>query len=170
MSASLSGNSNIDARQFRGALGSYASGITVIGSMLDDRLVGFTCQSFYSVSMEPPLISFSVMVTSSSWPLIRQSGKFSVNVLSREQELISTNFGRSNIDRWSGVDWVSTSRGNPVIKGALTWLDCEIYDVHRAGDHDIVVGLVNEIAPQEIDPIQAPLLYYRGSYMTVAQL
>ena len=71
--------------RFREALGHYASGITVITSLIDGAPIGFTCQSFYSVSMSPPLVSFSVMASSVSYPGIRQAGRFAVNILSGEQ-------------------------------------------------------------------------------------
>jgi flavin reductase (DIM6/NTAB) family NADH-FMN oxidoreductase RutF len=81
----------IDNRLFRDALAHYASGITVIGVLVDGEPVGFTCQSFYSVSMAPPLVSFSVKLTSKSWPPIRDTGSFSVNILSHQQRTIAEN-------------------------------------------------------------------------------
>jgi flavin reductase (DIM6/NTAB) family NADH-FMN oxidoreductase RutF len=79
----------IEAARFRAALGHYASGITVITSHLDGEPLGFTCQSFHSVSTQPPLVSFSVMSSSASYPKIRQAGRFAVNILSAEQITIS---------------------------------------------------------------------------------
>ena len=82
----------IEPLSFREALGHYASGITVITSHVDDEPIGFTCQSFYSVSMSPPLVSFSVMASSASYPRIRLAGRFAVNILSGEQVAISNRF------------------------------------------------------------------------------
>lgn len=79
----------IEPSRFREALGHYASGITVVTSHLDGERVGFTCQSFHSVSMSPPLVSFSVMSSSASYPKIRQAGRFAVNILSDGQVEVS---------------------------------------------------------------------------------
>ncbi|MFX7832959.1 flavin reductase family protein, partial [Acinetobacter baumannii] len=85
--------------------GHYASGITVITSHVDGEPIGFTCQSFYSVSMSPPLVSFSVKRSSYSYPRIRQAGRFAVNILSGEQVGISDQFARQGEDKWRGVEW-----------------------------------------------------------------
>lgn len=153
----------LDPRTFRDALGLYASGITVIAGHDGNEPLGFTCQSFYSVSIDPPLISFSVMVTSSTYPRIRETGKFSVNVLSKAQQSISNQFARKGIDKWAGVAWRLSDSYNPIIDGILMWLDCEILAEHTAGDHYMVVGQVLTIGPDNRRDDE-PLLYFRGSY------
>lgn len=153
----------LDPRTFRDALGLYASGITVIAGHDGDEPLGFTCQSFYSVSMDPPLISFSVMATSSTYPRIRTTGKFSVNVLSRAQQSVSNQFARKGTDKWSGIAWTMSDGQNPVIDGTLTWLDCEIAAEHQAGDHIIVIGQVLAIGPYD-HQVDEPLVYFRGGY------
>ena len=160
---SPSGTTALDPRTFRDALGLYASGITVIAGHDGDEPLGFTCQSFYSVSTDPPLISFSVMVTSSTYPRIRETGKFSVNVLSKAQRPISNQFARSGIDKWAGIAWRMSDGQNPIIDGTLTWLDCEIIAEHQAGDHRIVIGQVLTIGPSD-RLIDEPLVYFRGNY------
>lgn len=109
----------IDPLSFREALGHYASGITVITSCIDGEPIGFTCQSFYSVSMNPPLVSFSVMARSASYPRIRQAGRFAVNILSAEQVSISNQFALRGTDKWHGVEWQASPLGNPLIAGSL---------------------------------------------------
>ena len=133
----------IEPLRFREALGHYASGITVVTSHIAGEPVGFTCQSFYSVSMNPPLVSFSVMSGSASYPKIRQAGRFAVNILSDEQVDISNQFARRGTDKWHGIEWRESPLGNPLIAGSLHWLDCDIYAEHAAGDHVIVIGEVN---------------------------
>jgi len=152
-----------DPRTFRDALGLYASGVTVIAGHDGDEPLGFTCQSFYSVSTDPPLISFSVMVTSSTYPRIRKTGKFSVNVLSRAQQSISNQFARKGTDKWAGIAWKMSDGQNPTIDGTLTWLDCEIVAEHQAGDHYIVIGKVLTIGP-DASHIDQPLVYFKGNY------
>ena len=158
----------IEPLGFREVLGHFASGITVIASHIDDEPIGFTCQSFYSVSMSPPLVSFSVMSSSASYPRIRQSGRFSVNILSEEQIHISNQFARRGTDKWQGVEWRESPLGNPIIAGSLHWLDCEIYAEHTAGDHLIVIGEVKAINLQEAAATQ-PLLYFKGQYCNIAE-
>jgi 3-hydroxy-9,10-secoandrosta-1,3,5(10)-triene-9,17-dione monooxygenase reductase component len=157
----------IEPLRFREALGYYASGITVITSHIDDEPVGFTCQSFYSVSMSPPLVSFSVMSSSTSYPKIRQAGRFVVNILSGEQVAISNQFARKGTDKWHGVQWQKSPLGNPIIAGSLHWLDCEIHAEHAAGDHLIVIGEVRALDLQQADTTQ-PLLYFKGQYRNIA--
>lgn len=152
-----------DQRAFRDTLGLYASGITIIaGHDLRDPL-GFTCQSFCSVSLVPPLVSFSVMVSSTSYPRIRDTGKFSVNVLSRAQQTISDQFARKGADKWKGIDWCMTPGDNPAIADTLMWLDCEISAEHEAGDHYIVVGSVLAMSPHDCQNGD-PLVYFKGRY------
>src|SRR5690606_15474876 len=131
-----------DRRRFRDALGCYASGLTIIGTVIDGNPIGFTCQSFHSVSLEPPLVSFSVMRTSSRWPRVRSAGKFSVNILSAHQADISTALGRSAPEAWTTIDWIHSAEGNPLLSGALLSLDCTVDVEHEAGDHWIVVAKV----------------------------
>ncbi|WP_460419137.1 flavin reductase family protein [Pseudomonas sp. microsymbiont 2] len=159
----------IEPLRFREALGHYASGITVITSHSDGEPLGFTCQSFYSVSMSPPLVSFSVMSNSASYPGIRQAGRFAVNILSGEQAGISNQFARRGTDKWQGIDWQASPLGNPIIAGSLHWLDCEIHAEHIAGDHLIVIGEVKALNLQEAYAAQ-PLLYFKGQYRNLAEL
>ena len=157
----------IEPLSFREALGHYASGITVITSRIDGEPIGFTCQSFYSVSMSPPLVSFSVMSNSGSYPGIRQAGRFAVNILSGEQVAISNQFARRGTEKWQGVEWQESPLGNPLIAGSLHWLDCEIHAEHAAGDHLIVIGEVKALHRQQAAVTQ-PLLYFKGQYSNLA--
>ncbi|NAO28821.1 flavin reductase family protein [Pseudomonas syringae pv. dysoxyli] len=157
----------IEPLSFREALGHYASGITVISSHVDGEPIGFTCQSFYSVSMSPPLVSFSVMSSSASYSKIRQAGRFAVNILSGEQVDISNQFARRGTDKWYGVDWQKSPLGNPIIAGSLHWLDCEIHAEYAAGDHVIVIGEVKAMNLQQATAGQ-PLLYFKGQYRNLA--
>lgn len=154
---------SMDERTFRDTLGHYPSGITIVATHDGDRPVGFTCQSFYSISMEPPLISFGVMKTSTSYPAIREQGLFSVNVLSADQSAVSNQFARSGTDKWQKIEWDVSRAGNPLIRGSLMWLDCSIHAEYEVGDHFMVVGRVND-ASETAGENAAPLLYYRGRY------
>jgi flavin reductase (DIM6/NTAB) family NADH-FMN oxidoreductase RutF len=153
----------IDARAFRDALGHFASGITIVSGIDADGPIGFTCQSFYSVSVDPPLISFSVMTNSTTYPRIRETGRFAVNVLSHHQDAVASQFARKGTDKWAGISWTPTAAGTPVLHDTLMWLDCEIWAEHEAGDHLIVIGRVVEMSPAEWHRHE-PLLYFKGAY------
>lgn len=156
-----------DPIRFRDTLGHYASGVTVVTTELDGMPVGFTCQSFYSVSLEPPLVSFSVMKTSTSYPAIRQSGKFTVNVLAQHQSGLSGQFAKRGDDKWAGVLWSETRQGNPVLDGCLMWIDCQLEQEIEAGDHYIVVGRVVQLSePESLG--NEPLLFFKGRYRQLA--
>jgi 3-hydroxy-9,10-secoandrosta-1,3,5(10)-triene-9,17-dione monooxygenase reductase component len=159
--------SAIEPLRFREALGHYASGITVITSQADGEPIGFTCQSFYSVSMSPPLVSFSVKSSSYSYPKIRRAGRFAVNILAGAQARLANQFARQGADKWHGVGWQESPLGNPIIADSLHWLDCEVHAEHAAGDHWIVIGEVKALNVQEVAAAQ-PLLYFKGQYRNLA--
>lgn len=156
--------SSIDSRSLRHALSRFASGITVITGIADHAPTGFTCQSFYSVSLNPPLISFCVMKTSKSWPSIRSSRNFTVNVLSEEQQAVSDVFAKSGGDKWKHVHWVSSASGKAILAETLMWLDCSLHSEHEFGDHFMVIGKVNEMSPIDWDRHRNPLIYFKGQY------
>ena len=159
--------SAIEPLRFREALGHFASGITVITSQADGEPIGFTCQSFYSVSMNPPLVSFSVKSSSYSYPKIRRAGRFAVNILAGAQARLANQFSRQGADKWHGVGWQESPLGNPIIADSLRWLDCEVHAEHAAGDHRIVIGEVKALNVQEVAAAQ-PLLYFKGQYRNLA--
>ena len=159
----------VNTDRFRETLGHYASGITIISGLFDDAPVGFTCQAFSSLSVAPPLVSFNVMNSSTSYPKIRESGKFSVNVLAHDQHPVSNQFARKGTDKWAGIDWDVTRGGNPVIDQTLMWLDCELFAEYEGGDHTIVVGRVLEMSPPDWRRGE-PLLYFRGQYRRLHEI
>jgi flavin reductase (DIM6/NTAB) family NADH-FMN oxidoreductase RutF len=149
-------------RRFRDVMGNFCTGLTVIASTQDGAPIGFTCQSFFSVSIEPPLVAFSVAKTSSTFPLIRTVTTCCVNVLSADQEPVSRSFSRSGSDKWAGVGWHRAPRtGNPVVDGVLVWIECEIEAEFDSGDHVIVLCKVLDLGHES----QAgPLLFFRSQY------
>jgi 3-hydroxy-9,10-secoandrosta-1,3,5(10)-triene-9,17-dione monooxygenase reductase component len=157
---------SIDQSSFRSTVGRYASGITIITGHDDQGPIGFTCQSFYSVSVDPPLVSFSVMRTSTTYPRIRDTGTFTVNILSRDQEAVSNQFARRGTDKWANIQWSTTAQGNPILDRSPAWLDCTIWAEHDAGDHIIVLGRVIELGTSRGEHPD-PLLYFQGQYRTL---
>ncbi|HET9896626.1 MAG TPA: flavin reductase family protein [Streptosporangiaceae bacterium] len=154
-----------DPERFRQVLGHFCTGITVITAIDDGEPVGFSCQAFAALSLDPPLVLFCPARTSSTWPKIERSGYFCANVLTAEQGHLATLFGRSDPRRFDQVTWAADAAGSPVIDGVLTWVSCKVHDVLTAGDHYVVVGLVRELGDVGR---QRPLLFYRGRYATSA--
>ena len=153
------------ARRFRDVLGRFASGVTVVTSISSDQPVGLTCQSFMSVSLDPPLVLFSPAKSSRAWPLIQRAGKFCVNFLAADQAELSNTMASRGIDKFAGVGWEpSPETGSPLLPGTLGYVDCAIHQVHEAGDHYLVIGRVLDLdltdAPGE------PLLFFEGGYRT----
>lgn len=148
------------ADEMRRVLGSFATGVTVVTGMGVGGPVGFSCQSFASVSLEPPLVLFCPGRTSRSWPLIRDSGRFCVNVLADDQEELCMRFATSGGDKFGGLEWHETTWG-PSLDGVLSTVMCDVDAVHAAGDHDIVIGRVRELV---LHREAAPLVFYRGTF------
>jgi 3-hydroxy-9,10-secoandrosta-1,3,5(10)-triene-9,17-dione monooxygenase reductase component len=158
------------SRQFRHVLSTFCSGVTVVtaatGPAREPSIAGLTCQSFFSVSIDPPYVAFSVSETSTSFPPIRAAGKCCVNILAADQEAVSSRFGRSGPGKWRGVAWrLSPVLGNPVIDGVVSWVDCTIEAEHEAGDHTIVIARIIDMS---VERDVAPLLYNRGCYAQLA--
>jgi 3-hydroxy-9,10-secoandrosta-1,3,5(10)-triene-9,17-dione monooxygenase reductase component len=156
------------ARRFRDVLGRFASGVTVITAISGGAPVGLTCQSFSSVSLNPPLVLFVPAKTSRAWPAIQRSGKFCVNFLSADQSELSNQMASKGTDKFAGVAWSpAPATGAPLLHDTLGYVDCQIHQVHEAGDHHIVVGRVLDLGFPEADSgIDWPLLFYRGQYAT----
>lgn len=152
------------ARRFRDVLSQFASGVTVVTAMSGGEPVGMTCQSFSSVSLDPPLVMFIPAKTSRAWPLIQRSGKFLVNVLAADQAWLSNQMASRGSEKFAGVDWApSEATGSPLLRGTIAHLDCSIHAVHEAGDHYVVIGRVLALETGDADD---PLLFFRGRYST----
>lgn len=152
------------ARVFRDVLGRYASGVTVVTAMTEGRPVGLTCQSFTSVSLEPPLVAFLPTKQSRAFAGIKRAGSFCVNFLADGQEALSNTLASSSDDKFAGLDYhASPGTGSPLFEGTVGYVDCTVYAIHEAGDHYIVLGKVVDLS---IGDAEDPLLYYRGGYRT----
>ena len=155
------------ARRFREVLGRFASGVTVVTAMSGRTPVGLTCQSFSSVSLDPPLVLFVPARSSRAWPLIRAAGVFCVNILAADQTWVSNRMAGRGQDKFAGLEWSASSvTGSPVLPGVLGHVDCTVESVHEAGDHDVVVGRVVDLVAQGGVAERDPLLFYRGRYRT----
>lgn len=153
----------IDPRAFRNALGCFATGITVVTTLrADGHPVGVTVNSFASVSLDPPLVLFSLARASQTCDMFAKSPAFAVNVLADDQEELSNRFSRRDLEeRWDGVPIERWDTGVPVLTGCLAALECDREAVHDGGDHAIIVGRVRRLRSTTDG---APLLYFRGAY------
>ena len=163
----------IDPRTFRHVLGQFCTGITIITTVHDDSPVGFACQSFAALSLDPPLVLFCPTKMSRSWQAIEASGKFCVNVLHEKQKDVSARFGSKEPDKFAGIDWSPSELGSPVIEDTLAHIDCTVHSVHDGGDHFVVFGAVHSLSDGAPTSARArsiekrkprPLLFYRGEY------
>ncbi|MDI2099229.1 flavin reductase [Ruicaihuangia caeni] len=153
----------LNPNDFRRVLGHYPTGVCVVTAMdPDEGPVGMTIGSFNSVSLEPPLVSFMPIKTSSTFARIRRAGSFCVNVLSADQGDVCRRLARRDAERFNGIPWRLSPAMAPVIDGSLAWIDCRIDAVHEAGDHYIVLGEVT--AMDTADNPGAPLLFFQGGY------
>lgn len=155
----------VEPRMLRDALGCFATGVTVITTTTGEgEPVGFTANSFTSVSLDPPLVLFCVKRESASVTALRASSAFAVNILHIGQQAISSTFASRNADRFAGLDCESWNLRVPVIREAMANFECAIEEMHEGGDHLIVVGRVSRV---HFDPARDPLLFLQGKYRRV---
>ena len=151
----------VEPGRMREVLGHFASGVTVVTAVTDSGPIGFTCQSFSSLSLDPPLVVFAPARTSRTWPRLRQIGRFCVNVLAEDQDALSRTFARSGTDKFAGVPWTPSRHGAPVLRDVVAWIDCALEAEYDGGDHTLAVARVLDLGA---DPGRRPLLFHRGTY------
>lgn len=151
----------VSPAEMRSALGQFASGVTVVTGMDEQGPVGFACQSFASVSLDPPLVLFCVDHRGHSWPRIRESGRFTVNVLNEDQADLCARFGSREGRKFDELDCEISKWSTPSLPGVLVRVHAEVFQVHRAGDHDVVIGRVLELETVAGKP---PMIFFRGKF------
>jgi 3-hydroxy-9,10-secoandrosta-1,3,5(10)-triene-9,17-dione monooxygenase reductase component len=150
-----------DSATYRTVLGHFATGVTIVTALDGDEPVGMACNSFTSVSLDPPLVLFCAAKNSSTWPQMQRAQRFAVNVLDEDAEAVCRIFATKGVDRFEGVTHHRAATGAPILADALAYIDCETEVEHDAGDHVIVVGRVVELGYASEGK---PLLFYRGGY------
>jgi flavin reductase (DIM6/NTAB) family NADH-FMN oxidoreductase RutF len=157
----------VDTDLFRTLLRHQASTVTVVTAP-GTPPAGFTATSFTSVSLEPPLVSFCLDRSSSSWPTVARADHVAVHLLAQHQQGLAQTFATSGIDRFAApTTWRPGPHGVPVLDGTLAWLVCRVADRVAAGDH--VVVLAEPLLAQHGDAA-APLLYHQGRYACLAPI
>jgi len=154
----------LDQRELRDALGQFPTGVVIVtGIAANGEFVGMTMSSFNSVSLDPPLVLFSVHKNALSF-VHRQSMKhYAINVLGEDQEELSNRFARAKGDKWQGLKPAKGKSGMPVIPGALVTFECEAYARYEGGDHEIFVGKVVQLH-QNRHEHDHPLIFAGGRY------
>lgn len=154
-------------RELRDAFGSFMTGVTVVTTCKDDGTpLGFTANSFASVSLDPALLLVSIAKTSSNYHNFANASHFAINILAEEQKDVSNTFARPSDDRFADLAWTKSACQNPLIDQVSAWFDCVTYQIVDAGDHAILIGKVENFASAGF----AGLGYYRGGYFTPAKL
>ncbi|WP_420326804.1 flavin reductase family protein [Mameliella sp.] len=151
-----------DSRAFREALGSFATGVTVVTAQGPEGPVGITASSFASVSLDPPLVLWSPQKSSRRFPLFRDARHYAIHVLDGHQQEICTAFTRE-ANAFHACDWAENTNGVPQIAGCLARYDCTQEITHDAGDHIIIIGRVTSAAFRP----GLPLLFQGGRFVSL---
>jgi len=153
-----------DNRLFRDVLGQFCTGVVTITSIDSDGYkIGITVNSFSSLSLDPPLILWSIAKTSDSFQNFILGSSFIVNILGRDQEHIASKFSIPNKNKFSGVNTTLGLNNIPMIDNSMAYLECDVYNRYVGGDHDIIVGLVKKFSNVKKDP----LVFFNGKYGSI---
>ncbi|VTU26172.1 FMN reductase (NADH) NtaB [Variovorax sp. PBL-H6] len=157
-----------DPKEFRRALGSFPTGVAIITTRDGEGAPsGLTCNSFSSVSLEPPLVLWSLRKASKSIDTFRAAQSFVINVLAEDQDELSSRFATSSIiQKFEGVAWSTGYRDMPLIDDCVARFECSVFAQHDAGDHVVFIGKVEKF---EVVREEDPLVFYKGAYMMLQQ-
>jgi flavin reductase (DIM6/NTAB) family NADH-FMN oxidoreductase RutF len=157
-------DSPLDRRAFRNALGHYATGVAIVTARdAAGQPVGMTINSFASVSLEPPLVLWSVQLDASGAETYRAAPHFAIHVLAADQEALARTFADTKADRFADRPFEDGIGGVPLLPGSVTRFECRLWAVHPGGDHDIIVG---EVLRMQSHPA-ATLGFHRGQFVTL---
>lgn len=157
-------NALLDSRALRACLGSFATGVTVVTAASGDELVGVTANSFSSLSLDPPLILWSLRKQSASYPCFRDASHFAINILADDQVHLASRFATAGDNKFSSIRWRRGLGGAPVLPDTVATIECRRYRIDDGGDHVILIGQVEAFAAGE----SAPLAFVRGRFSVTA--
>lgn len=154
-----------EPRALRDAFGAFLTGVTVVTTTTEDGApIGFTANSFTSVSLDPPLLLVCLAKTSRNYQTLTTAKGFAVNILSEGQKDVSNTFARPVEDRFAAVNWKTGPFGSPVFADVAAWFDCSMHQLVDAGDHVILLGKIEGVE----NTGKTGLGYARGGYFTPA--
>lgn len=163
---------DFDSDRFRQVMGRFATGVTVVTTFWDGRPEGITVNALSSVSLDPPLVMVALDRRRFITPMVRDQGRYAINVLGEDQQALSDCFAHAAVkpgrEDFCGAAWHAGPTGLPLIDGAIATLECSVVETFSAGDHDLFIGLVNSL--DDGDPAvdgPGPLLYFRRRYLRI---
>nr|WP_314256853.1 flavin reductase family protein [uncultured Devosia sp.] len=154
------GDPSMDPRQFRQCLAQFATGVTIVTTNVEGELAGVTANSFSSLSLDPPLILWSIGRTSRSFSIFERAKNFAISVLGDNQVEVSQHFSSKEVDKFAGAPWRAGREGVPLIEGAIAHFECAVENILDGGDHIIIVGRVASYGRYA----GQPLLFSQGRY------
>jgi 3-hydroxy-9,10-secoandrosta-1,3,5(10)-triene-9,17-dione monooxygenase reductase component len=158
----LSTTATFDTRAFRSALGVFPTGVAIVTTRAaDGSLVGLTINSFSSLSLDPPLVLWSLNSNSPSLSMFRDGSHFTVNILAQEQANLSQRFASRIPDKFQGIEFRTGAGGTPLIVDCAAWLECRTHSHQDAGDHILFIGEVERFERTE----KKPLIFCGGKYV-----
>ena len=151
----------LDARTLRDAFGAFPSGVVAVAASVQGQLTGIAASSFTSVSIDPPLVSFSIATTSSTWPLLREADRVGISVLADHHDTVCRQLAGPREERFAGLPFRVTGNGSLLLDEAVATYDCSVHDEVVAGDHLIVVLAVHEVGGGDGEH---PLVFHRSGF------
>lgn len=159
---------SLDKNEFRRCMGHFATGITVVTTNTkENKPCGMTVNSFSSLSLEPPLILFSVDKNAHNHDNFTNCKKFAVNILSENQKDISVAFAHPSSVNWNEIKHKEAENGSPILKGCLAYISCINENIYAGGDHSIIIGRVTDM---QMSLDEQPLIYFKGKYRKVGDI
>ena len=161
---------SLSPTEFRKAMGSFATGVTIITLDLEGEVHGMTANAFASVSLDPPLVLVCVDHSARTHAHLHAKKRFGVNVLAENQRVISEYYARpvrvhEHAEEEAGARFERTAQGTPMLHGALAYLECKLQSAQEAGDHTIFIAEVEDVVVRQGDP----LLFFRGKYRKIGE-
>ncbi|WP_437880330.1 flavin reductase family protein [Pseudomonas sp. LRF_L74] len=159
----------IEPGLYKSVMGAFPSGVTIITTLdKDGGIVGITASAFSALSIEPALVLFCPNYASDSYPVLRESKRFAIHLLSADQQKEAYAFAGKGKDKAAGIEWTLSELGNPLLGKASAIIECELWREYDGGDHAIVVGEVKNLILPEVPPV--PMIYHRGKLGALPEL
>ncbi|AQZ96355.1 flavin reductase family protein [Halopseudomonas phragmitis] len=151
----------IDPNVYKTVMGSFPSGVTVVTTLdTEGDIVGITASAFSALSLDPALVLFCPNYSSDTYPILRDSKRFAIHLLSAEQQTEAYAFAKKGKDKTAGIEWRMSELGNPLLDGATAIIECELWREYDGGDHAIIVGAIQNLIVPEDEVV--PMIYHRG--------
>lgn len=155
----------VDPQEFRRAMKRVPTPVAIVTAMTDEGPAGMTVGSFTSVSLNPTLVTFFVDVASTTWPRLKTSPTFVINILGHDKGDLCRAFSRRGADRFEGVNWSANRSGDPELEAASVSLECTLYSTLVVGDH---VQIVGEVRGFQVHDEGMPLVFFNGTFLDLA--